>query len=453
MAKPKTLFYCQNCGTSYSKWQGKCTSCNQWETIVEEIIARETTQSLWRDKKSKQAKAIRIDEINDENNAPRYETSSYEFNRVLGGGIVAGSVILVGGEPGVGKSTLLLQVALTMPIKTLYISGEESEHQIKMRADRVRKNKQSNCLVFTETNTQKIFSQIKSIQPQLVIVDSIQTMYSETIEASSGSISQIRQCASEWIDYSKKSNTPVMLIGHITKEGNIAGPKIMEHMVDVVLQFEGDRNHLFRTLRAYKNRFGSTAELGLYEMAQGGLREISNPSQVLISKHENLLNGTAISSIVEGIRPFMIEVQALVSVAIYGTPQRSSTGFNVKRLHMLLAVLEKRVGFKLATKDIFLNITGGITVNDPAIDLAVIMAILSSNENINIGSHFCFAGEVGLSGEIRSVPKIDQRVNEAEKLGFKNIFLSKYNNISTTPKKINIQQVSNIEEAVKFLYK
>ena len=378
------------------------------------------------------------------------DTTDGELNRVLGGGIVPGSLILLGGEPGIGKSTLLLQISLKLPYKTLYVSGEESQKQIKMRAERINPNS-NNCYILTETKTQNIFKQIEELEPDIVVVDSIQTLHSDYIESSSGSISQIKECTTELIQFAKETATPVILIGHITKDGNIAGPKILEHMVDTVLQFEGDRNHVFRILRANKNRFGSTNELGIYEMQGSGLREVSNPSEILISKKDEDLSGNAIAATLEGMRPLMIEVQALVSTAVYGTPQRSATGFNAKRLNMLLAVLEKRAGFRLGAKDVFLNITGGINVDDPAIDLAVVAAILSSNEDITIDKDFCFAGEVGLTGEIRPVNKVEQRIHEAEKLGFSTIFVSKHNKIGLKNTTIKVQLLTKIEDLVEII--
>ena len=377
----------------------------------------------------------------------RMTTSDEEFNRVLGGGIVPGSLTLLGGEPGIGKSTLLLQVALELPFKTLYVSGEESQKQIKMRAERLDVGF-DNCFILTETKTQNIFKQIETLDPDIVIIDSIQTLHTDYIESSSGSISQIKACTTELIKYAKETATPVILIGHSTKDGHIAGPKILEHMVDTVLQFEGDRNHMFRILRANKNRFGSTNEIGIYEMHGGGLREVSNPSDILISSNEEDLSGHAIAATLEGMRPLLIEVQALVSSAVYGTPQRSTTGFNAKRLNMLLAVLEKRAGFRLAAKDVFLNITGGISVDDPAIDLAVVAAILSSNEDNAIPKNFCFAAELGLSGEIRPVQRVEQRILEAQKLGFEVIFVSQHNKITLEASKIKIIRLSKIEDLI-----
>jgi DNA repair protein RadA/Sms len=378
-------------------------------------------------------------------------TNNKELDSVLGGGLVKGSVTLLGGEPGIGKSTLLLQIALNIAQKVLYVSGEESQSQIKMRAERLSA-KTSNCLILTETNTQQIFKNIEEINPEVLVIDSIQTLHTNTIEASPGSISQIRETAAELIKFAKETATPVLLIGHINKDGNIAGPKILEHMVDVVLQFEGDRNHTYRIVRSQKNRFGTTSELGIYEMLSSGLREISNPSEILISKKDSDLSGTAIASTLEGIRPLMIEIQALVSTAVYGTPQRSTTGYNLKRLNMILAVLEKRAGFKLGAKDVFLNITGGINVDDPAIDLAVVAAILSSNQDIAINPSVCFAAEVGLAGEIRPVSRIDQRIIEAEKLGYKTLVVSKYNKISSVNHNIKLILVGKIEEAFATLF-
>src|SRR5210317_1505907 len=448
MAKLKTSFFCQNCGQNYAKWVGQCSACKQWNTVVEEVLEA-PEKKAWKSGGSglkKANKPLKIGEISTETEV-RLDTLNQEFNRVLGGGLVPGSLVLLGGEPGIGKSTLLLQIALKLTYKTLYVSGEESQKQIKMRAERINPNS-NNCYILTETKTQNIFKQIESLEPDILVIDSIQTLQSDFIEASAGSVSQIKQCTSELMKFAKETATPVILIGHITKDGNIAGPKTLEHMVDTVFQFEGDRNHVFRILRANKNRFGSTNELGIYEMQGSGLREVSNPSEILISKKDEELSGNAIASTLEGMRPLMIEVQALVSTAVYGTPQRSATGFNAKRLNMLLAVLEKRAGFRLGAKDVFLNITGGITVDDPAIDLAVIAAILSSNEDVALQKDFCFAAEVGLSGEIRPVQRIEQRILEAEKLGFSTIFVSKYNKISLKNTSIKIQLISKIEDLV-----
>ncbi len=385
------------------------------------------------------------------NTEQRIDSTDSELNHVLGGGIVAGSLILLGGEPGIGKSTLMLQVALQMSQKVLYVSGEESQSQLKMRAERLNRQ-HSDCLLLTETNTQNIFRHITDLQPEVVVIDSVQTLHTDHIDSSPGSISQIRETAGELLKYAKETNTPVILIGHITKEGQIAGPKLLEHMVDVVLQFEGDRHHIYRILRSQKNRFGATSEIGIYEMRQDGLRIVDNPSELLISEKDQPLSGTTIAATLEGMRPLMIEVQALVSSAVYGTPQRSATGYNLKRLHMLLAVLEKRAGFKLGAKDVFLNIAGGIQVDDPAIDLAVIIAILSSNENIEISQKACFAAEVGLAGEIRPVSRIDQRISEAEKLGFEQIFISKYNKVQPKDFKITVTTITKVEDIYRLLF-
>ncbi|WP_297764398.1 DNA repair protein RadA [uncultured Muriicola sp.] len=452
MAKTKTAFFCQNCGTQYAKWAGQCSACKEWNTIVEELIQKEN-KSTWKTKvngSTKAAKPLSIAEISTDKEE-RLDVKDQEFNRVLGGGLVPGSLVLLGGEPGIGKSTLLLQIALKLPYKTLYVSGEESLKQIKMRADRLYPGSNS-CFILTETKTQQIFQQIAALEPDILVIDSIQTLHSDYIESSAGSISQIRECTAELIKFAKETNTPVILVGHITKDGSIAGPKILEHMVDTVLQFEGDRNYMYRILRALKNRFGSTAELGIYEMQGDGLREVSNPSEILISKNEDHLSGTAIVATLEGMRPLLIEIQALVSSAVYGTPQRTTTGFNSKRLNMLLAVLEKRAGFKLGAKDVFLNITGGITVDDPAIDLGVVAAVLSSNADIPIEKGVCFAAEVGLAGEVRPVRRVDQRILEAEKLGFTSIFVSKNNKIGLKNPSINIIKVSRIEEVVNKLF-
>ncbi|MFA7686661.1 MAG: DNA repair protein RadA [Moheibacter sp.] len=452
MSKTKTSFFCQNCGTQTSQWMGQCKACGEWNTIVEEIIDKGEEKKPW--KTSTDRATPGLQNIKDvlETGETRIDTMNEELNRVLGGGIVNGSVVLVGGEPGIGKSTLMLQVALHLKnVKVLYVSGEESASQIKLRAERIG-IQSDQCFVLTETNTQKIFRQIQEIQPQLIVIDSVQTLHTQYVESSPGSISQIRECTSELIKFAKETNVPVVLIGHITKEGVIAGPKILEHMVDVVLQFEGDRNHIYRLLRSQKNRFGSTAELGIYEMLGSGLREVKNPSEVLISKKDEPLSGNAIAATLEGIRPMLIEIQALVSSAVYGTPQRSATGFDAKRLNMLLAVLEKRAGFQLASKDVFLNITGGIRVDDPAIDLAVICAILSSNMDVALPDNCCFAGEVGLSGEIRAVNRAEQRIMEAEKLGYDVIFISKYNKIKTSDYQIRVETIAKVGELVQILF-
>ena len=451
MAKAKTTFFCQNCGTQHAKWMGQCSACNEWNTIVEEVIQKEVAREWKQSNAAKTiSKPLKIEEIQ-LNAEERIPTKNKELDTVLGGGLVKGSVTLLGGEPGIGKSTLILQISLAIQDKVLYVSGEESQSQIKMRAERIQKNA-SNCLILTETNTQQIFKNIEKVQPQVLVIDSIQTLHTNAIDASPGSISQIRETTAELIKFAKETGIPVLLIGHINKEGQIAGPKILEHMVDVVLQFEGDRNHTYRILRSQKNRFGSTAELGIYEMLSDGLREVSNPSEILISKKDADLSGTAISSTLEGIRPLMIEVQALVSTAVYGTPQRTTTGYNLKRLHMVLAVLEKRAGFKLAAKDVFLNITGGISIDDPAIDLAVVASILSSNQDIAISPNVCFAAEIGLAGEIRPVSKIDQRILEAKKLGYKTFVTSKYNKITLKESGIKLILVGKIEEVFATLF-
>lgn len=452
MAKTKSAFFCQNCGTQYAKWAGQCGACKEWNTLVEEVIQTQekTSWKTSQDAPTKTAKPLRLHEISTEKEL-RLNTFDLEFNRVLGGGLVPGSLTLLAGEPGIGKSTLLLQIALKLPYKTLYVSGEESQKQIKMRADRIHPQSE-HCYVLTETKTQYIFQQIGLMEPDIVVIDSIQTLHSDSIESAAGSISQIRECTSELIKFAKETSTPVILIGHITKDGSIAGPKILEHMVDTVLQFEGDRHYVYRILRTLKNRFGSTAELGIYEMLGSGLREVNNPSELLISKNDEGLSGSAIASTIEGMRPLMIEIQALVSTAVYGTPQRSTTGYNSKRLNMLLAVLEKRAGFKLGAKDVFLNITGGISVDDPAIDLAVIAAILSSNLDCAIPKGTCFAAEVGLAGEIRPVQRVEQRILEAEKLGFTIIYVSKSNKIALKNTQIKIRLVSRIEDVTRTLF-
>jgi DNA repair protein RadA/Sms len=450
MAKTKTMFFCQQCGASYSKWQGQCNACREWNSIVEEIITKVAPEPWKSDVTQSGSKPLKIDEISAVDEV-RLDTCDTELNRVLGGGLVAGSVILLGGEPGIGKSTLLLQLSLQLPYKTLYVSGEESQQQIKMRAERIT-TKNNPCLVLTETNTDQIFGHIKEVKPDVVIIDSIQTLHNTVIDSAAGSVSQIRECTAELIRFAKSTGTPVILIGHITKDGAIAGPKILEHMVDTVLQFEGDRNHLFRILRSLKNRFGATSEIGIYEMQGSGLRQVDNPSEILLSHRDENLSGAAVATTIEGMRPLLVEIQALVSTAVYGTPQRSATGYNAKRLNMILAVLEKRAGFRLGTKDVFLNITGGITVDDPAIDLAVVAAILSSNEDIPVAKGFCFAGEVGLSGEIRPINKVDQRIQEAEKLGFSTIFISKYSKTGLKNPRINIKKVSDIEEVAAALF-
>ena len=451
MSKVKTAFYCQNCGTQHAKWQGQCNSCKKWNTLTEEVIEKGDNKSWKSENKSRVvSKPIKVQEI-EISSESRIDTHDAELNRVLGGGIIPGALMLLGGEPGVGKSTLLLQIAMTIGHKVLYVSGEESQQQIKIRADRMNTSSE-NCYILSETKTQHIFSQIESLEPQLVIIDSVQTLHTDYIDSGPGSISQIKECTSEFIRFAKETHVPVFLVGHITKDGQIAGPKILEHMVDVVLHFEGDRNHIYRILRTQKNRFGATSEIGIYEMQSQGLRAVSNPSELLISEKDEKLSGHAIAATIEGIRPLMIEIQALVSTAVYGTPQRTTTGYNTKRLNMLLAVLEKRAGFALGTKDVFINITGGITIADPAIDLAVIVAILSSYHDTDVPDNFCFAAEVGLSGEIRPVPKTEQRVQEAAKLGFNTIVISKFAKIGKPNGSINVLAVSKIEALVSTLF-
>ncbi len=448
----KTTFFCQNCGTQYTKWQGQCHACKEWNTIVEEVVEKKEEKKWDIPARSKEQKNIplQLKDI-DIQLESRIITNDPELNRVLGGGIVSGSMILLGGEPGIGKSTLLLQLALQLKNKVLYVSGEESQKQIKLRAERITEAN-DNCFIISETNLQRIFKHLSKVNPDVLIVDSIQTLYTQEIESGAGSVSQIRGCVTELIKLAKETNIPIFIVGHITKEGQIAGPKIVEHMVDVVLQFEGDSNHLYRILRAQKNRFGSTSELGIYEMNNRGLRYIENPSELLISEKNSELSGQAIAATIEGIRVLMVEIQALVSSAVYGTPQRASTGFNVKRLNMLLAVLEKRAKFKLATKDVFLNITGGMNLEDPAIDLAVVMAILSSNYDIPLKKGVCFAAEIGLSGELRPISKIDQRIQEAHKIGFKKIIVSKFSKISNLKLDIEIILCEKIEEVAANLF-
>ena len=454
MAKTKTSFFCQNCGTESPKWVGKCGSCNEWNNYVEEVIQKAPKSATPFSSSSTQraSKPRRLNEI-EEYEERRIMLVDNELNRVLGGGIVPGSLVLFGGEPGIGKSTLLLQLAVREPDKKiLYISGEESEQQISMRADRIGKENE-NCFVLTETSMENIFIQVEAVQPDILIIDSIQTVQSATIESSPGSVSQIKECTSEFLRYAKESGTPVFLIGHITKEGSLAGPKVLEHMVDAVLIFEGDRNHVYRLVRSIKNRFGSTNELGIYEMNGTGLREVENPYEILITNNDERLSGIAIASMVEGVRPMLIEIQALVSTAAYGTPQRSSTGFDLRRLNMLLAVLEKRCGFKLGAKDVFLNLAGGIKANDPALDLGVVCAIMSSNVNMPINPKICVSAELSLSGEIRAVNRMDQRISEAEKMGFEEIIISKYNKgVKQSDYGIKIHQVSKVEDAIRIIF-
>lgn len=448
MSKVKTAFYCRNCGNESPKWLGKCPACGEWNTFTEEIIQREKNNRS----KHNESIPVPLNEVSLVDH-DRIDTNNNELNRVLGGGIVPGSVILIGGEPGIGKSTLMLQVALHIKDKKfLYVSGEESEQQIRLRAERLGM-KNSQCFILTETSVTNIISQSEKLKPSILLIDSIQTITSENIDSSPGSISQIKESAFELLLYAKKSNIPVFMIGHITKDGSLAGPKVLEHMVDTVLHFEGDHNYGFRVIRSVKNRFGSTSELGIYEMNTTGLREVSNPSEILLGHHDESLSGTSIAATIEGLRPIMIETQALVSTAAYGTPQRSSTGFDSRRLNMLLAVLEKRCGFKLGTKDVFLNIAGGIKVIDPATDLAIVSAILSSNMDLPISHNICFAGEIGLSGEIRPVTRIEQRISEAEKIGFTTIVISKNNSRDAKRNAGNIKIVplSKIEELATYL--
>ena len=457
MAKTKTVYICSHCGADSPKWLGKCPNCGEWNTYVEEVVAKEVP-SAKRPVPSGlsergQARPVLLRDITAEKE-DRLDLKDQELNRVLGGGLVKGSLVLIGGEPGIGKSTLVLQTILKLhDLKVLYVSGEESYRQLKMRADRLAPDSQ-NCLILCETNLEQIFVQAQNVQPDLLIIDSIQTIFTELVESSPGSVSQVRECSAAILKYAKESGVPVLLIGHINKEGSIAGPKVLEHIVDTVLQFEGDQHYMYRILRSIKNRFGSTAELGIYEMRQEGLREVSNPSELLLTQNHEGLSGVAIAAAIEGIRPFLIETQALVSSAVYGTPQRSATGFDIRRMNMLLAVLEKRAGFKLAQKDVFLNIAGGLRVNDPAIDLAVLAAVLSSSLDISIEPGVCMAGEVGLSGEIRPVNRIEQRILEAEKLGFSRILIP-YNNLKgfdTSRCRIQIVQVRKVEEAFRQLF-
>ncbi|HEY1112738.1 MAG TPA: DNA repair protein RadA [Chitinophagaceae bacterium] len=457
MSKVKTAYFCQNCGHESAKWLGKCPGCQQWNTFVEELIQKEQKKggndwvSYSGDGSSRKTQPLASIQTKD---TPRLVTTDTELNRVLGGGIVPGSIVLVAGEPGIGKSTLFLQMGLQMQDAiVLYISGEESEQQIKMRADRLGMQN-DNFYLLTETSTQTIFSEIRKLKPQLIIVDSIQTLESPFIESSPGSVSQIRETAAEFQQFAKETNTPVFLIGHITKEGSIAGPKILEHMVDTVLQFEGDRHYAYRILRTLKNRFGSTSELGIYQMSDTGMTGVLNPSEILITQKEDQLSGIAIAATMEGQRPLLIEVQALVTQSVYGTPQRTASGFDLRRLQLLLAVLEKRGGFHFGVKDVFLNIAGGLKVEDPSIDLAVLCALLSSYEDIPVSHNICFAGEVGLSGEIRAVNRVEQRIAEAEKLGFEKIIISKYSGKGLVKKRFNIEVVSmgRVEEVYQYLF-
>ena len=456
MAKEKSVYVCSNCGQEAAKWVGRCPACGEWNTYVEQVVRREAPSAIRAaaaELGERKGKPVTLNEIEAGDEA-RIDMHDEELNRVLGGGLVSGSLVLLGGEPGIGKSTLILQTVLRMPEKRiLYVSGEESARQLKLRADRIA-HPSSDCLIVCETSLEQISVHIKNTRPDLVIIDSIQTISTEAAESSPGSITQVRECSAAILRFAKESHTPVILIGHINKEGSIAGPKVLEHIVDTVLQFEGDQHYMYRILRSIKNRFGSTAELGIYEMRQDGLRQVSNPSELLLTQDHEGMSGIAIASAIEGIRPFLIEVQALVSSAVYGNPQRSATGFDIRRMNMLLAVLEKRVGFKLAQKDVFLNIAGGLRVNDPAIDLGVISAILSSNMDVAIEPEVCMAGEVGLSGEIRPVSRIEQRISEAEKLGFRRFILPKYNlqGLGTFKTKIELIPVRKVEEAFKALF-
>ncbi|HEY5824889.1 MAG TPA: DNA repair protein RadA [Cyclobacteriaceae bacterium] len=460
MSKTKTTFFCQTCGYESAKWLGKCPSCNSWNSFVEEVTSKgEAGKNDWRSDSSasKVPQPKKLDEIQSTHDI-RVATPDQELNRVLGGGIVPGSLVLIGGEPGIGKSTLMLQIGIGLgKLKVLYVSGEESEQQIKMRAERTNPSskKNDNFHVLTETNTRNIFIAIEGLQPQLVIIDSIQTLFSPLLESVAGSIGQVRQCAGELMKFAKETNTPVFLVGHITKDGMLAGPKVLEHMVDTVLQFEGDRHLAYRILRTTKNRFGSTSEIGIYEMLGSGLREVSNPSEILISQKDGQLSGATIGATIEGNRPLLIEIQSLVSPASYGTPQRTPTGFDQKRLNMLLAVLEKRCGFRMGTQDVFVNMAGGIYVEDPAIDLALCVSLISSMEEIPVSDKICFAAEIGLGGELRAVNKIDQRISEAEKLGFEKIYISKYGQKSLDLKKtkIEVRAFSKLKDLFDDLFK
>lgn len=458
MAKTKTLFFCQNCGHESPKWLGKCPACNQWNTFVEEVVQKEESKNEWRQERGREriAKPKTLSEI-ESSKEIRITTPDEELNRVLGGGIVPGSLILIGGEPGIGKSTLMLQVALSLKkLRVLYVTGEESDQQVKMRAERIQPTEKgtSDFFILTETNTKNIFLAIEQCEPQLVIVDSIQTLHSAILDSAAGSIAQVRQCAGELMKFAKETNTSVFLVGHITKDGMLAGPKVLEHMVDTVLQFEGDRHLAYRILRTTKNRFGSTSEIGIYEMLGSGLREVSNPSEILISQKDGQHTGATIGATIEGNRPLLIEIQSLVSPASYGTPQRTPNGFDHKRLNMLLAVLEKRCGFRLGTQDVFVNMAGGITVEDPAIDLALCVSIISSMEEISVSDKICFAAEIGLGGELRAVNRVDQRISEAEKLGFEQIYISKYStkSLDLSKTKIAVKSFGKLTEVFQDLF-
>jgi DNA repair protein RadA/Sms len=452
MGKAVVKYFCKECGYSASKWLGKCPSCEAWNSFTEEVVQKSSaTTKLWSRNKGQKAEPKKIRDII-EGNEQRFNLSDNELNRVLGGGLVSGSITLIGGEPGIGKSTLLLQLALNLKKKVLYISGEESESQLKMRAERIGINN-DNCFVMCETSLSNLLNYLQHDQPEILIIDSVQTLSTENIDSPPGSISQIKECTAELLRFAKDTNVPVFLIGHINKDGNIAGPKVLEHMVDTVLQFEGDRHYNYRILRTLKNRFGSASEIGIYEMRGNGLREIENPSEILISEREEHLSGITISCAVEGIRPILLETQALVSSAVYGTPQRTSNGFDLRRLSMLLAVLEKRCGFQLGVKDVFINIAGGMKMEDPGLDLGIVAAILSSYQNIAVDKNIAFAGEIGLSGEVRAVSRIEQRISEAEKLGFKEMMVSKYNKgIDQYRTKIKLVPIGKIEEAFAWLF-
>lgn len=459
-SKLKKIYACTACGSTWPKWEGKCRACGEWNTIQEEVVAHETPKealkNAWRKAdggKHEAPKPIPLNEV-ESRTVERLDTLNGELNRVLGGGIVPGSLVLLGGEPGIGKSTLLLQIALSVPAKVLYVSGEESEEQIKMRADRITTGGNSECLILTETNISNVLAHAQQVQPDLLVIDSIQTLSSPIIESTPGSVSQVRECAGQLQRFAKETGISVFIVGHITKDGSIAGPKLLEHIVDTVLQFEGDQHYTYRILRTIKNRFGSTAEMGIYEMRANGLREVTNPSELLLSQKEEELSGSAVAAMLEGMRPMLIETQALVSTAVYGTPQRSATGFDLRRLSMLLAVLEKRCGFKFGASDVFLNIAGGLRVEDPATDLAIVASLISSLEDVVITSDICFAGEIGLTGEIRSVNRIDQRIAEADKLGFKQIFISKYNIKGLDQSKYDIQiiPIAKVEELYQQLF-
>lgn len=456
MSKTKTAYFCSNCGSQHSKWEGRCNSCGEWNTLEEEIIKKETKADIkskaWKEPKSMENKPKRLDEVII-GETQRLRFSDNELNRVLGGGIVPGSLVLLGGQPGIGKSTLLLQICLRIQTSILYVSGEESKEQIKMRANRIQ-GKNDACLIYNETNIDTILKQAKQLMPSILIIDSIQTLYSPHIESTAGTVSQVRECTSELQKFAKTLNIPVFIIGHITKEGSLAGPKLLEHIVDVVLHFEGDKLYAYRILRTIKNRFGSTDEIGIYEMQADGMREVDNPSELLLSQNEDRLSGIAVAASMEGMRPLLIEVQALVSPAIYGNPQRSATGFDLRRLSMLLAVLEKRCGLAYGQQDVFLNLAGGLKITDPALDLAVVAALISSLQDISLSDEMAFIGEVGLSGEVRSVSRIDQRLQEAARLGRSQIYISKYSlkGIDTSKYDANIVGISKVDDLLREVF-